>query len=83
MRKSGLAPMTVIIIERILRWAGHVHWMNAERLPRQLLYSQFGSGARNHSRPRLRFKDVVKSLHLKWRDINFDTWQAGIRELPV
>ena len=56
--------------------------MDAERLPRQLLHSQLSSGARNRGRPRLRFKDVVKS-NLKWRDISLDTWQAGARERPV
>ena len=81
-RKSGLAPMTDILIERNLRWTGHVHRMDAERLPRQLLYSQLSSGARNQGRPRLRFKDVVKR-NLKWRDVSLDTWQAGAREQPV
>ena len=38
-RRSGLAPMTDILIERNLRRIGNVHRMNAERLPRQLLYS--------------------------------------------
>ena len=78
-RRSGLAPMTDILIVRNLRWTGHVHRMDAERLPRQLLYSQLSSGARNQGRPRLRFKDVVKR-NLKWRDVSLDTWQAGARE---
>ena len=38
-RRSGLAPTTDILIERNLRRIGNVHRMNAERLPRQLLYS--------------------------------------------
>ena len=33
-RSSGLAPMTDILIEQNLRWTGHVHRMDAERLPR-------------------------------------------------
>ena len=32
-RRSGLAPMTDILIERNLRWTGHAHRMDAERLP--------------------------------------------------
>ena len=71
-RRSGLAPMMDILIEPNLRWTGHVHRMDVERLPRQLLYSQLSSGARNQGCPRLRFKDVVKR-NLKWRDISLDT----------
>ena len=76
-RKSGLASMTGILIEQNLIWTGQVHRMDAERLPRQLLYSQLSSGAKNQGRPRLRFKDVVKR-NLKWRDISLDIWQAEL-----
>ena len=71
-RRSNLAPMTNILIERNLRWTSQVHQMDAERLPRQLLYYQLSSGARNQGHPRLRFKDVVK-WNLKWRDVSLDT----------
>ena len=81
-RSSGLAPMTDIPIERNLRWTGHVYRIDAERMPRQLLYSQLSSEAINQGRPRLRFKDVVKG-NLKWRDISLDTWQTGAQERPV
>ena len=81
-RRSGLASVTDILIEPNLRWTGPVHQMDAERLPRQLLYSQLSSGARNQCFPRLRFKDVAKR-NLKRRDISLDTWQAGARDRPV
>ena len=58
-RSSGLASMDDILIERNLRWTGHVHRMNAERLPRQLIYSQLSTGTRNQGQPRLRFKDLA------------------------
>lgn len=81
-RRTGLAPMADILIERNLRWTGHVHRMSSERLPRQLLYSQLSSGKRNQGRPRLRFKDIVKR-NLKWRDIKRDAWQAAAGDRPV
>jgi len=58
--RSGLAPMTDMLIERNLIWTGHLHRMDEKRLPRQLIYSQLSSGKRNQGRPHLRFKDVVK-----------------------
>ena len=72
-RRSGLAPMTDRLIERNWRWTSHVHRMDAERLPKQLLYSQLSSGAKNQGRPGLRFKEVVKR-NLKWSDVSLDTW---------
>ena len=68
-RRNGLAPKTDLLIERNLRWTGHIHHMDAERLSRQLLYSQLSSGARNRGRPRLSCKDVGKRS-LKLRDIS-------------
>ena len=66
-RRNGLAPKTDLLIERNLRWTGHIHHMDAERLSRQLLYSQLSSGARNRGRTRLSCKDVGKrSLKLSY-----------------
>ena len=81
-KRSGLASMADILIERNLRWTGHVHRMESGRLPRQLLYSQLSRGARNRGRPRLRFKDVVKR-NLKCRNISKNTWQSDAEQRPV
>ena len=55
--RAGLPSMEDILIEKGLRWLGHVHRMKNNRLPRQLLYSQLSKGLRNRGRPNLRFKD--------------------------
>ena len=60
LNRAGLPSMADILIEKGLRWLGHVHRMGTERLPRQLLYSQLCEGSRNRGRPKLRFKDVMK-----------------------
>jgi len=52
--------MADMLIEQNSRWTGHVHRIDEERLPRQLISSQLSSGNINQGRPRLRFKDVVK-----------------------
>ena len=75
LRRVNLPCMADILIERNLRWVGHVHRMENDRLPRQLLYSQLKEGKRNQGRPRLRFKDVAKR-NMKWREINLNSWQT-------
>ena len=75
LRRANLPCMADILIERNLRWVGHVLRMDNDRLPRQLLYSQLKEGKRNQGRPRLRFKDVAKR-NMKWREINLNSWQT-------
>jgi len=81
-RRTGLSPIADLLIERNLRWTGHIQRMGTERLPRQLLYSQLCLGVRNQGRPRLRFKDVVKR-NLKWRDIKPDSWKSIAGDRPA
>ena len=78
LRRANLPSMADILIEKNLRWLGHVHRMEQDRLPRQLLYSQLCTGKRNQRRPRLRYKDVAKR-NLKWRKISVNTWQTTAR----
>jgi len=75
LRRAGLPSMENVLIEKNLRWLGHVHRMDRGRLPRQLLYSQLCSGSRNQGRPRLRYKDVAKR-NIKRRGIDLDSWQS-------
>jgi hypothetical protein len=74
MKRTGLLSMTDILIEKNLRWLGHVHRMDEGRLPRQLMYSQLKKGNRNQGRPRLRFKDVAKR-NMKARQIDTRRWK--------
>ena len=78
LRRANMPCMADILIERNLRWLGHVHRMDDDRLPKQLLYSQLKEGKRNQGRPRLRFKDVAKR-NMNWRDINTSSWQTLAR----
>ena len=40
LRCANLLCMADIVVETNLRWLGHIHRMDTDRLPRQLLYSQ-------------------------------------------
>ena len=66
------------LIKKNLRLLGHVLRMDNNRLPKQLLYSQFCLGMRNQGRPRLRFKDVAK------RNMNEETpFSTDGRRVPT
>ena len=54
LRWADLPCMTDILIEKNLRWLGHVHRMENDRLPQQMLYSELCEGIRNQGTPRLR-----------------------------
>ena len=82
LERAGLPSMADILIEKGLRWLGHVHRMGQERLPRRLLYSQLCEGKRNQGRPRLRFKDVAKR-NMKWRKIDVESWQSTANNRAV
>lgn len=81
-RRTGLPHMADILIQKNLRWIGHVHRMDEDRLPRRLLYSQLSEGTRNQGRPRLRLKDVVKR-NMKWRNIDTKNWKTLAENRPV
>lgn len=74
LKRANLPSMEDILIEKNLRWLGHVHRMDQDRLPRQLLFSQLCKGRRNQGRPRLRYKDVVKR-NMKVRQIPTNNWK--------
>ncbi|XP_046863472.1 uncharacterized protein LOC124457235 [Xenia sp. Carnegie-2017] len=82
LRLTDLPHMADMLIQKNLRWIGHVHRMERSRLPRQLLYSQLVEGKRNQGRPRLRLKDVMKR-NLKRRDINVTTWKQLADNRPA
>ena len=58
--RANLPSMYELLIQRNLRWVGHIHRMDDSRLPKQILYSQLKEGLPGIGRPRLRFKNTVK-----------------------
>lgn len=80
--RAGLPSMEDILIEKGLRWLGHVHRTENHRLPRQLLYSQLSQGLRNRGRPKLRFKDAMKR-NMKARNIEHRSWQQIAEDRPT
>ena len=79
--KSGMSSLYETLIQRNLRWAGHVNRLPNTRIPKQVLYSQLAEGSRGIGRPRLRFKDTIKR-NLKDKDISLGTWQKLTQDRP-
>ena len=62
------------LIQRRLRWLGHVHRMEVDRLPREILYGEIREGVRRVGRLLLRYKDVIKQ-DLRSALIDTSAWE--------
>lgn len=60
LRRAGYKCVHDLLIQRNLRWAGHVARLENTRLPKQILFSQLTDGHRGRGRPKLRYKDTIK-----------------------
>jgi hypothetical protein len=65
-----------------LRWAGNLHRMHDNRIPKQLFYGELTKGRRAAGGQRKRYKDVVKSA-LKAVNIDWKTWVSHANMRPV
>ena len=73
LEKTNMPSVHEILIQRNLRWAGHLNRLDNTRLPKQILYSQLKEGKRGIGRPKLRFKDTVRR-NLKSKGIPLGSW---------
>ncbi|KAI8494923.1 hypothetical protein Bbelb_275280 [Branchiostoma belcheri] len=60
-RRANIEPLAAILLQRQLRWVGHVIRMPENRLPRQMLYGELSAGKRTAGGQRKRFKYYLKS----------------------
>lgn len=59
--RAGLPFIETMIRKARLKWLGHVRRMPEHRYPLKILFSELSLGKRNHSKPKQRWKDLVKS----------------------
>ena len=59
---ANIETAEYLLLQRQLRWLGHVIRMPTNRLPRRLLYDELLLGQRPVGRPKLRYSDHVKSV---------------------
>jgi len=74
LQKTTITSLYDTLIQRNLRWAGHVNRLDNTRIPKQVLYSQLTEGSRDIGRPRLCYKDTNKR-NLKDKGISLGKWQ--------
>ncbi|XP_046978621.1 uncharacterized protein LOC124544203 [Vanessa cardui] len=84
--KAQLPSLSALLKQRRLRWVGHVHRMDASRLPRKVLLGAVANAKRNVGRPLLRFKDCVKRdltsfgiEHREWEKLAEDRDRRKLR----
>ena len=82
LERADVVSVEALITAAQLCWAGHVSRMSADRLPKQVLYSELLHGKRKRGGQRLRYKDVLKR-HLKCAKINTDTWEQVASSRPT
>ena len=79
-----------------LRWAGHVHRMDDDRIPKKLLYGELVEGKRSHGGQKKRYKDTLKATlkdckidPCKWEETALDrsAWRqqtkAGVTQFEA
>ena len=73
--RANIPSMNTLLIQRRMRWLGHVVRMEDGRIPKDLLYVELAQGTRPCRRPNLRYKDVCKR-DLLALGIDIDTWEV-------
>ena len=63
--RAGSTSIESMLLKSQMRWKGHVIQMEENRIPRQVMNGELKDGARKQGRPKLRYKDTLKS-NLKW-----------------
>jgi len=70
-----------ILIKAQLRWVGHVIRMEEHRMPKCLMYGGLWQGRRYQGRPKLRYKDTVKS-NIQWCHVKLKELEESAANKP-
>ena len=73
--RSGLGSIESLLHRHRLRWVGNLIRMPDFRIPKQVLYGELVQGKRPQHKPKLRYKDSVRTS-LKAFSIAEDNWEA-------
>jgi hypothetical protein len=63
-KETGTCPVENYVRKYRLRWAGHVRRMEADRIPKKVLFGELVGGGRGRGRPK---KDWLTCLEEDWR----------------
>ena len=71
-KRTGMGSLLNMLRRNRLRWLGHVHRMNNNRLPKQALQWSPRKGKRRRGRPRKNWKttdtDDLRALEMSWEE---------------
>ena len=90
-KKAKMQRLSTLLLQRRLRFLGHLFRMDNKHLPRQLLVCTLPEGRRRAGGQKLRWNDLVSrdlqkcGLSDDWRDMALDhvAWQHVVRELTA
>ena len=71
---AGTLSVSARLMRSQTRWAGHLIRMDDSRLPKQLFFGELSVGTRPRHKPRMRFRDQVKT-NLKRMKISPESWE--------
>ena len=77
--KANIPSISALLLRSRLRWAGHLARLGDERLPKQMFYGELTEGKRARHKPKLRFKDCLKTS-LKQANIGIDNWEDSAED---
>lgn len=60
-QRANIEPLEILLLQKQLRWAGHVIRMPETRLPRKVMYGEIPDSARSVGGQRKRYKDHLKT----------------------
>ena len=80
--RANMSSVYTILQKAQARWAGHVLGMEDKRIPKFLLYEELVEGRRQAGRPKLRFKDNLKTT-LKSLEVSNETWKTLASDQPI
>ena len=85
-RAAGIDSAEHLLLQRQLRWVGHVIRMPSNRLPRRVLYGELVNGQRLPGGPKLRYMDHIRRIlnkcnistaELEQLSTDRDTWKSA------
>ena len=75
LEKCGITSIEAYLIKSQLRWSAYGVRMDDTRIPQALFYGQLKGYSRPTGRPRMRYRDCLKS-NMKKCGLNSTTWEA-------
>ena len=78
--KVNITPVEHLLVQRQLRWLGHVIRLPDNRLPRRLLNGELSQGQRSVGHPKRRFSDYIR-ITLQKCNIQLSDLEASATEM--